>query len=60
MIRPWLLVGPDWLWDAKYDIVANLPKGATAEQIPAMLQRLLAERLGLVAHRETRPMPVYG
>jgi uncharacterized protein (TIGR03435 family) len=43
----------------RWDIQAKLPEGATAAQIPAMLQALLAERFKLAAHRETREHPVY-
>ena len=40
-----------------YDIAAKVPDGATMEQVRIMLQRLLAERFGLVVHRETRQLP---
>ena len=49
--------GPVWLSAAnaeRFDIVAKMPDGATQEQAPEMLQTLLAERFGLVAHREKR------
>jgi uncharacterized protein (TIGR03435 family) len=36
-----------------------MPEGAAREQIPAMLQALLAERFALDAHRENRPRSVY-
>lgn len=42
-----------------YDITANVPMGTTKEQFNVMIQNLLLERLKLVAHRETRPIPVY-
>jgi uncharacterized protein (TIGR03435 family) len=42
-----------------YDIVANVPAGATREQFSVMLQNLLIERLKLAVHREVRPIPVY-
>jgi len=42
------LVRPDWLADTRVSIQATLPAGATRQQIPEMLQRLLAERFGLV------------
>lgn len=58
-LRPWLLLGPAWLGDDKWDIVAKIPQGATKEEVDLMLQNLLAERFGLVAHREIRPSPIY-
>src|SRR5580692_1105203 len=46
--------GPAWIDDAKFDIVATVRPGATKEQADLMLQNLLAERFGLMLHRETR------
>ena len=43
----------------RFDIVANLPEGATKEQVPQMLQALLAERFKLVGHQETKEQAVY-
>ena len=53
------LVGPDWLAETRVTIQATLPAGATRQQVPEMLQRLLAERFGLVVHREPREMEVH-
>lgn len=46
----------DDLWA---DIHATIPAGATVQQVPEMLRRLLAERLGLVAHSESRTIQAY-
>jgi len=51
--------GPSWLETERYDISAKVPDGAPKEQIPAMLQTLLAERFKLAAHRETKEESVY-
>jgi uncharacterized protein (TIGR03435 family) len=51
--------GPAWLADAKFDISAKLPDGATRAQIPEMMQALLAERFKLELHRESKELPVY-
>jgi uncharacterized protein (TIGR03435 family) len=53
------LLGPDWMRDQKFDILANIPTGASPAQVPEMLQALLADRFKLTAHRETRDQPVY-
>ena len=53
------LVGPDWLAETRVTIQATMPPGATRQQVPEMLQRLLAERFGLVVHREPREMEVH-
>jgi uncharacterized protein (TIGR03435 family) len=37
-----------------FEIQATLPAGATPEQVPEMLQAMLAERFKLAYHRETR------
>jgi hypothetical protein len=51
--------GPAWLDDVRYDIVAKLPDGITREQANTMLQRLLADRLGLKLHHQTRSSSGY-
>ena len=58
--------GPAWLDTDRFDIVAqaegNLsptPPGGPPGPAQLMMQRLLAERFGLVAHTEPREMPVY-
>ena len=53
------LVGPEWIRTAFLDVNAKMPEGAAKEQIPRMLQTLLADRLKLAVHQESRIMPVY-
>ncbi len=53
------ITGPDWLKSERYDIVATLPHGAPRDQIPLMLQSLLADRFKLALHRETKVLPIY-
>lgn len=48
------LVVPDFAHSEFFQIQATLPAGATADQVPEMLQRMLSERFKLVYHRETR------
>ncbi|MGH9573498.1 MAG: TIGR03435 family protein [Candidatus Acidiferrales bacterium] len=56
----WNMVsGPDWMASARFDISAKLPDGATTDQIPEMLQSLLADRFGLKVHHETKDAPAY-
>ena len=59
-VKRYQIDAPAWLFSERYDIDAKTPPGATIEQIPAMLQALLAERFKLALHRETKPLPVYG
>jgi uncharacterized protein (TIGR03435 family) len=54
------VVGPEWIQgEDRYDIVANAPTPAADQQMKPMLQALLAERLKMKSHRETRTLPVY-
>jgi uncharacterized protein (TIGR03435 family) len=50
--------GPSWILN-RFDIVAKIPVGAAKEQIPLMLQALLADRFKLTLHREQKDIPVY-
>jgi uncharacterized protein (TIGR03435 family) len=58
-VKPYQISGPNWLDSDRFEIVAKLPEGAKQDQIPEMLQNLLAERFGLKLHRETKELPVY-
>jgi len=67
-VRPTQLTGPNWLKPsdpmamlsaARFDIHAKLPAGASEEQVPGMLQALLAERFKLTFHREQKEQNVY-
>jgi uncharacterized protein (TIGR03435 family) len=53
-LRGFQIVAPDWLLTTKFEVMAKLPEGATAEKIPEMLQTMLSQRFGMVAHRETK------
>lgn len=61
-----IIGGPDWLGTARFDINAKAdrelpPFNPTGEGGPLeqMLQSLLADRFKLVAHRETRELPIH-
>lgn len=58
-VRTFQVSGPGWMNDQKYDIMAKLPEGATPDQIPEMLQALLADRFKLTTHRTTKEFGVY-
>jgi uncharacterized protein (TIGR03435 family) len=51
--------GPDWLNDARFDVNAKIPAGATKKDVPVMLQHMLADRFGLKIHHEPKEVPVY-
>jgi len=58
-VKPYQVQGPDWISAERFDVVAKLPEGASKEQVPQMLQALLAERFQLKTHRETKEHSVY-
>ena len=58
-VRTFQVSGPGWMSDERYDIIAKLPEGSTPDQIPEMLQSLLAERFKLTIHRVTKEFGVY-
>src|SRR5580658_10238333 len=58
-VQQYQINGPDWLATDRFDIVAKFPPHSAEEQIPLMLQTLLADRFRLTLHRETKVLPVY-
>jgi uncharacterized protein (TIGR03435 family) len=53
------ITGPDWMSSARFDVLGKMPEGGTKEQVPEMLEALLADRFKLTVHRENRDQPVY-
>ena len=51
--------GPDWLNSQRYIVSAKCPAGATREDVPAMLQALLADRFKLTYHKDSKVTPIY-
>ena len=58
-VRPDQISGPAWLDTERYDIVGKPPAGATKDQVPAMLQHLLADRFRINVQVEERQRPGY-
>jgi uncharacterized protein (TIGR03435 family) len=58
-VKAFQITGPDSSRRDIYDIAAKLPEGASPEQVPQMLQALLADRFKLTLRRETKEFPVY-
>jgi uncharacterized protein (TIGR03435 family) len=50
---------PDWMTNARFDMQATYPAGATAADVPDMLQSLLRDRFGLRTHIEPRRVEGY-
>jgi uncharacterized protein (TIGR03435 family) len=58
-VKQYQVTGPDWMKGQRFDILAKMPDGASKDDVPEMLQALLAERFGLKIHKEMREDPVY-
>jgi uncharacterized protein (TIGR03435 family) len=57
-VKNYQVTGPDTLSD-RFNVDAKLPEGATRDQVPEMLQSLLATRFQMKFHRESKDFPVY-
>lgn len=53
-VKAFEVSGPDWMPSQKFDVVAKLPEGVSADRIPEMLQTLLTARFKLAIHRATK------
>jgi uncharacterized protein (TIGR03435 family) len=53
-VKSYQMFGADWLREARYDIAAKGPAGTRREDVPKMMQALLAERFKVRVRRETR------
>jgi uncharacterized protein (TIGR03435 family) len=58
-VRPYQLIGPDWINTDRYMIIAKAAGAVPEDQVLMMLRTLLVERFRLASHRESREMPVY-
>jgi bla regulator protein BlaR1 len=54
------LVGlPEWINTERYAIAGTIPDGVPVSALPVLMTNLLKDRFRMVAHTETREMPVY-
>ena len=58
-VKRYQVSGPDWMASQRFDVLAKLPEGASRDQVPAMLQTMLADRFKLAIHRENKERSVY-
>ena len=58
-VKPYQVAGPSWMTTTRFDVMAKIPEGVSKDQVPEMLQSLLAERFGLKIHRESQDHSVY-
>lgn len=57
-MRDFQVKAPSWAKSTRFDIQAKIPNGLSRENVPEMLQSLLAERFDLAVHRESQKLPV--
>jgi uncharacterized protein (TIGR03435 family) len=58
-MKPYQVLGPDWMGAQRFDISAKMPEGASKDKVPEMLQALLADRFKMTVHHETKELPAY-
>lgn len=58
-VRTDQITGPTWLNTERYDIVANIPQGATKDDFKLMLADLLRDRFRLRFHMDSKIRPIY-
>lgn len=50
---------PKWFYEDRFDIQARPAEKPTTDEMRLMMQALLADRFGLVVHKEMRQVPVF-
>ncbi len=58
-VKPYQIVGPDWLTSQRFDVNAKIPQGIPESRVNEMFQTLLADRFKLTIHRGTKDQAVY-
>jgi len=57
-VQRYQIIGPAWLDDLRFDILAKAGSPTPSAELRLMLQSLLGERLKMAVHRENREMSV--
>lgn len=58
-VKSYQVSGPDWMAAQRFDILAKMPEGTTKDDVPQMMQALLADRFKMTFHRESKDQSVY-
>jgi bla regulator protein blaR1 len=59
-IQPYQITGgPSWIESARFDIEATGNHKLNRDEMPLMIQSLLADRFQLKVHHETKELPIY-
>lgn len=58
-VEKYQIAGPEWMATQCFDIDATVPQETEAEDLPEIVQAILADRFKLVVHRESKTQSVY-
>jgi uncharacterized protein (TIGR03435 family) len=58
-VKEYQVAGPPWIGELRYEIIAKAPAGAQRDQLPQMMQKLLADRFKLEMHKEKKEFSVF-
>jgi len=58
-VQSFQVSGPSWMDSQTFDVVANVPAGATREDARIMLQNLLVDRFKMKLHKESKEGAIY-
>jgi uncharacterized protein (TIGR03435 family) len=58
-VRNFQIENPAWMSEARYDVVAKVPSGATPQQAKVMMRNLLKDRFHVEIRREDRTVTTY-
>jgi len=58
-VKSFQIQGPDWLGQEVYELKANMPEATEKEAARLMIQKMLADRIGLQVRREQKEFPVF-
>ena len=58
-VKRYQVSGPDWMSAQRFDVLGKIPEGVSKDQVPEMLQAMLADRFKLAIHRESKEHSVY-
>lgn len=58
-VSPNQVTGPEWMGQIRFDVAAKMPDGGSPQQVPEMLQALLADRFQMKIHRDKKEFPVF-
>ena len=58
-VQRYQITGPSWLETERFDVAASFPADSKPDQMPLMLQSLLADRFKLTLHHVSKELPIF-